>query len=111
LRGGLRAYFGTSANDKEKNGVPNGSSFVEMDTGARFLFDEEEDLWRKQTGASSGSGSGGVSVHAELSGRDLPGQHPVAAIDGLQDALDQKLDAEDVVEIPGEDVLDIWNSI
>jgi len=121
VRGGLRSYFGTSADEKEDGGVPNGSSFTEMDTGARFLFDEENGVWRKQpaVGSGSGSGSSGVTGHQELSGRDAPGQHPISAVTGLEAALAAKLGAdgvaqamkENVQEISEQDVLNIWNQV
>jgi hypothetical protein len=39
---------------------------------------------------NTASGDGGVSVHGDLTGRDLPGQHPINAIIGLQDWLNQQ---------------------
>ena len=34
--------------------------------------------------------------HAQLINRDLPDQHPISAITGLQDALDSKIDISDI---------------
>lgn len=38
---------GLSSDTKPTEGVPNGSSFLEMDTGDVYLFDEENTLWRQ----------------------------------------------------------------
>lgn len=110
-RDGLREYFGTSADAKPVHGVPNGSAFNEMDTGTRFLFHEEEKAWlaQRSTGAS-GSGSGGVSDHRELAGRDAPGQHPVEAITGLADALEERVRFSDMAEVSGEQVAMLWGA-
>lgn len=40
-----------------------------------------------------------VSDHSKLSNRDLPNQHPMSAITGLEDALNAKAEAEDVERI------------
>lgn len=37
-----------------------------------------------------GSGGGGAASHGSLAGRDLPDQHPISAITGLEDALEGK---------------------
>jgi len=110
VRGGLRSYFGTSRDKKENGGVPNGSSFTEMDTGARFLFDEQAGIWRRQP-AAGGSGSGGVADHRELAGRDAAGQHPMSAVTGLEDALAGKVGVDDLEEISGQDVAELWHSL
>jgi hypothetical protein len=36
---------------------------------------------------------GGTKYHDRLENRDLPDQHPIAAITGLEEALDAKVDA------------------
>ncbi len=41
----IRDYRGMSADEKPVNGVPNGSSFYEMDTKALYLFDEGSKTW------------------------------------------------------------------
>lgn len=117
VRGGLRSYFGTSQDEKEDGGVPNGSSFTEMDTGARFLFNEEAGEWLRQP-ASGGSG-GGVSDHRELAGRSAAQQHPISAITGLEDVLAAKLEsggvaqamADNMEEVTSQDVINIWNQV
>ena len=38
---------GLSTDDKPMEGVPNGSSFLEMDTGNVYVFDEENTQWRQ----------------------------------------------------------------
>jgi len=125
VRDGLRVYSGTSTDNKPRQGVPNGSSFFEMDSGSRFLFDEErrEWLWQPDKGGGSSGGGGGVTDHRALSGREASGQHPMSAITGLSEALEGKAEAGDVDEavgeamaqnvreVTGQDVLDIWNQI
>lgn len=39
--------------------------------------------------ASLGGGGGGVSDHAQLSGRDKPDQHPPEAVAGLVETLER----------------------
>lgn len=39
----------------------------------------------------------GIENHKELKGRDLPNQHPISAISGLQEALDSKAEDGDFV--------------
>jgi len=123
VRGGRRVYCGTSADDKPRAGVPNGSSFFEMDSGLRFLFDEERREWLWQPDSAGSGGGGGVSDHRELSGRDAAGQHPIHAITGLAEALEAKAGIEaveaaveefaarNVADVSEQDVLDIWNQI
>lgn len=43
-------FYGLSADAKPTQNVANGSSFVEMDTKAIYLFDEESAEWLKFTG-------------------------------------------------------------
>jgi len=45
---------------------------------------------------TSGSGGGGVTVHGQLTGRDLADQHPMSAITGLVSALESKADSGDI---------------
>lgn len=40
-------FYGKSSDTKPTNDVTNGSSFVEMDTGDVYLFDEEAGQWLK----------------------------------------------------------------
>lgn len=40
----------------------------------------------------SGGGSGGTHDHSVLINRDIPEQHPIGAVSGLQDTLDGKVD-------------------
>lgn len=37
--------YGLSTDEKPVEGIPNGSQFVEMDTGSFFLFDSEGGKW------------------------------------------------------------------
>jgi len=114
VRDGLRDYYGTSQDWKPRGGVPNGSSFTEMDTGVRFLFDEERRTWLRQpaaAGGASGGGSGGAADHRDLVGRDAADQHPMSAIAGLEDALTARLAADDLEEVTGQDVAELWGSL
>lgn len=45
---------------------------------------------------AKGGGGGGTIDHSELENRDLAGQHPIGAIEGLQEALDELADACDI---------------
>ncbi len=118
VRGGLRAYFGTSTDKKPTAGVPNGSSFYEMDSGLLFRFDEQRREWLWQPDHCGGSGSGGVTDHRALTGRDAAEQHPIDAITGLSEALAAKAGSDavgeavsqSIHELTQQDVLNIWNS-
>ena len=41
-------YNGLSTDTKPTDGVRNGSVFIEIDTGKRYLFDEENKEWNEQ---------------------------------------------------------------
>ena len=56
---------------------------VEVD----FKIENDDDM-----DFSAEIGGGGVSEHDKLSGRDLPNQHPISAITGLETALNGKQD-------------------
>jgi len=49
-------FNGLSTDTKPTAGVPNGSVFVEVDTGYVYRFDAEHSTWYK---SSSGGGGGG----------------------------------------------------
>ena len=38
---------GLSTDTKPTNDIPNGSSFLEMDTGNVYMWDEENEQWRQ----------------------------------------------------------------
>ncbi|MBR3171961.1 MAG: hypothetical protein IKF22_12090 [Lachnospiraceae bacterium] len=42
--------------------ICNGSSFIEVDTGTTYMYDEEGATWHEQAGGGSGSGGGGCSA-------------------------------------------------
>lgn len=55
--------------------------------------------WLSQVGPATGGGSGGgggTAYHDLLLNLDYPDQHPIAAVTGLQSALDTKLNASDI---------------
>lgn len=43
-----RDYSGTDADEKPINGVENGSWYTEINTGKKFRFDKENQVWIKQ---------------------------------------------------------------
>lgn len=52
-----------STDTKPTNGIANGSKLYEMDTGKKYMFDEENSTWiQVSTGEGGGSSSGGGSV-------------------------------------------------
>lgn len=53
---GVEEFRGLSADDKPMN-VANGSEFIEMDTGKKFMFSAADATWYEQP--SSGGSSGG----------------------------------------------------
>lgn len=55
----------------------------------------------------------GVNVkdHTSLSGRDEPNQHPMSAITGLEDALDDMVSEDEMVEFSNQEVIALWNLI
>ena len=55
----LAELYGTSNDDKPTTGYATGSSFVEVDTGKLFLYDEESGDWSEVSG--TGGGGGGES--------------------------------------------------
>lgn len=38
-------FAGLSTDEKPTEGISNGSSFIEMDTGKTYFFDEESSSW------------------------------------------------------------------
>ena len=50
---------GLSSDTKPTLMVPNGSSFLEMDTGNQYLFDEGSQQWLLDNRGSGGGGGGG----------------------------------------------------
>lgn len=57
----LSEYYGLSTDTKPTENVATGSVFIEVDTGATFLYDEEGEDWTEVESGSSGGGSGGDS--------------------------------------------------
>ena len=45
---GLKVSLEGLSSDTKPMGVKNGSAFYEMDTGAFFKFDEQNQIWREQ---------------------------------------------------------------
>ena len=57
----LAELYGTSNDDKPTTGYATGSSFVEVDTGKLYLYDESEvgGGWYEVGGGSDGGSDGG----------------------------------------------------
>lgn len=67
-----------STDTKPTNGIANGSKLYEMDTGKKYMFDEENSTWiQVSTGEGGGGSSGGGSVFemVSLSGPDDDDPH------------------------------------
>lgn len=62
----------------------------------------------KKIGGSGSSGEGGVTDHADLTGRDSANQHPISAITNLRTELDSKFDDDDIITTA--EILEIMNS-
>ena len=55
-------FVGTSLDEKPTDHLSTGSVFLEVDTGDRYLFDEDMLVWIKYEGSGSGGGGGGEST-------------------------------------------------
>ena len=67
--------------------------------GVDLRIDGAEACLSQQAGGDLGvlyPVGGGTMLHDRLQNRDLPDQHPIAAITGLQDALDSKVNVIDI---------------
>lgn len=65
-------YRGLSTDEKPITNVPNGSLFIEIDTGINFLFDATNDDWVVQEslfGDESSGGGEGVTDYRYLTGK------------------------------------------
>lgn len=51
----------------------------------------------RRGGSGGGGGGGGTSDHSTLINRDLKNQHPISAIEGLQDELDNRIKADEPI--------------
>lgn len=56
-------YYGLSTDTKPTGAVLNGREFREMDTGKKYLFDEENGEWLEQPEEGGGGGGGVMVVH------------------------------------------------
>lgn len=65
---------GLSSDTKPTEGVPNGSTFTEIDTGAEFMFDAAAGNWYLQlaNGGGGGTVTAGVASFNGRSGNVLP---------------------------------------
>lgn len=46
--------FGSSLDDKPMTGYANGTTFVEVDTGDIYLWDEDNEMWTSISGGGGG---------------------------------------------------------
>lgn len=53
----LYEYMGLSTDEKEYNGIANGSLFYEMDTSAMYAFDKNSNEWLQVSSSGEGSGN------------------------------------------------------
>lgn len=53
---------------------------------------------------------GGVTVHNDLSGRDVEDSHPISAITNLRKEIDNKLDEDDLGSLSNQEIEDLINS-
>ena len=56
---------GLSSDEKPTEGVPNGSTFEEIDTGNEFMFDADGKIWHPTKQSSSAAGAYSVPVATE----------------------------------------------
>ena len=63
-------YRGLSS-DTKPSGVGNGSTFLEIDTGAKYMYDAENDEWcLMPSGGGGGGGGDNTEVIAARTGAD-----------------------------------------
>lgn len=71
----LNEYYGLSTDTKPTENVATGSVFIEVDTGATFLYDEEGEDWTEvQSGSSGGGGGGGGDFRNIIQTINIPEQ-------------------------------------
>lgn len=87
LTGDARAGFAAPMTDRQKDMIRAWTDAI-----AQEVVDEVEPHLEQP-------GGGGATVHNDLTGRELPGCHPVAAITGLQEQLLGKASAGDVTSM------------
>ena len=75
----LQFYTGLEA-DTKPLGVPNGSMFLEMDTGKLYRFDEENQTWLDQANPTPSGGNDMFFVKFTKSGGDFSADKTFAEI-------------------------------
>lgn len=58
-----------------------------VDVDVNFLLEPDSPVFEADIFVETG-----IRIHEKLTGRDLPDQHPISAITGLEEALDGKVD-------------------
>ncbi len=61
----INEYVGNSTDEFPMDGVPNGSLFYEMDTGNKYIFDDEHNAWRDTLGNGHDIINGSVARNQE----------------------------------------------
>ena len=83
------------SSDTKPSGVGNGSTFLEMDTGAKYMYDAENDEWHLMPGGGGGGGGDNTEVISARTGADgtkygsLKGR-----LDAENEDLNEKIDDE-----------------
>ena len=74
--------------------ICNGSSFIEVDTGTTYMYDEEGGTWTAQSSGGSGGGSGSPSLAEVLQLITLAmGNNPITRI-VVEDAAETEIEIE-----------------
>ena len=74
--------------------IRNGSSYIEIDTGTTYMYDEEGGTWTAQSSGGSGGGSGSPSLADVLQLITLAmGNNPITRI-VVEDAAETELEVE-----------------
>jgi len=90
----MTKYRGMSS-DPRPDGASNGSTFLEMDSGAEYMYDAENEQWRIMPSGSGGSGGDNTEVVSARAGADgtvygsLKGR-----LDAENEDLNDKIDGE-----------------
>lgn len=61
----INEYVGVSTDELPLEGVPNGSTFYEMDSMNHYIFDAENKVWRDMPGNGCRYDSNGKRVRVE----------------------------------------------
>jgi hypothetical protein len=88
-----RSASGITYSTLDPSGGSDGDVHFKVSSGVTTTFVRSGGVWVQN--ATSSGGTGGVTVHSELTGRSDAGQHPIGAITSLTGALDSKASTSD----------------